>query len=191
MPGGMLDAALQGDQQAMAAIGMFMRDHGQEVVKVENQISELDVDIVIDEGMDTPTVAAEQFDTLAKVIPNAVNLPPPYVKMLIQASSLRDKDKILEEIEKLSQGPQVPPEIEQKMQEMQQALQQLEQENQALKADAEGKAADRQIKGVEVEIKQGDQEIKKGELRVKAFEAQTNRIEALKPEPQPQQQAAA
>ena len=204
LPAGMLDAALQGDQRAAAAVGLFIRDHGQQVVKVNNPVTELDVDIVIDEGMDTPTVVAEQFTELVKIVPSLIQMPPEWGKVLITASSLRDKDKLLEIFEKMQSQPQIPPEVQQKMQEMEQALQQMSQENQQLKADQAGRQADAQAKMAEVQIKGGELELKKGEqaikaeevaikrdeLKIKAYEAHTDRLQALKPEPEPQQQAA-
>jgi hypothetical protein len=39
----------------------------QQVVQIENNVAELDVDILVDEGIDTPTVAAEQFDQMLKM----------------------------------------------------------------------------------------------------------------------------
>lgn len=71
----------------------------QQVVKVENAVAELDVDIIVDEGLDTPTVAAEQFDQMLKLAGNGLQIP---ADVLIEASSLRNKDKLLE---MMKQGP--------------------------------------------------------------------------------------
>lgn len=100
-------------------LAMFAQSpQGQQVVSVENSVTELDVDITIDEGMDTPTIAAEQFDTIAKMIPSA----PPGIQQLLweamfRSSALRDKDQILE---KMEQGPSPQ---EQQMQQQSQQLQ--------------------------------------------------------------------
>lgn len=96
---------LQGDPQAELKLGMLARDpRANMVMQVKNQVAELDVDIIIDEGMDTPTVQAEQFDTLVKMLPTLgpVGQSPQVIEMLIQASQLRDKDQL---IELLRQGP--------------------------------------------------------------------------------------
>lgn len=75
---------------------------GQQVVGVENAVSEIDVDIIIDEGIDTPTVQAEQFDTITKMMPALAPVmgdPARAMKIMefiTSASSLRDKDKLLE-----------------------------------------------------------------------------------------------
>lgn len=95
---------LQESPEAQQRLALFMQSpQAQQVVEVRNVPAEVDVDIILDEGMDTPTVQAEQFDMLAKIMPGIVNLPPAYAKMLIMASALRDKDKILEELEALNQ----------------------------------------------------------------------------------------
>lgn len=98
-----LQAAMQGDQQAQAAVGMFVQQNGEQVVEVRNAVNELDVDIVVDEGMDTPSVQAEQFEIVAKLLPGIVSLPPAYAKILIQASQFRGKDQMIEALDEMMQ----------------------------------------------------------------------------------------
>jgi hypothetical protein len=85
---------------------LAMMPAAQQVVGIENNVAELDVDIIVDEGIDTPTVAAEQFDTIAKMLPGA---PPqiagPLWEMLISSSALKGKDK-LEEAMKQPPAPE-------------------------------------------------------------------------------------
>lgn len=104
---GLMQAYMQGDQRAQMVLGQFVQQNGQQVVETRNAVNELDVDIVIDEGMDTPSVQAEQFDTLIKILPGIFpqGAPPEAMEMLVQASSLRDKDKLLEIVEKMKQQP--------------------------------------------------------------------------------------
>lgn len=75
-----------------------------------NPVSEIDIDIELDEVQDTVTAQFEQFDQLTKMIPAA---PQPYIpimfKMMIEASTLRNKDKILKIAEQLEQPPQPDP----------------------------------------------------------------------------------
>lgn len=78
-------------QQQLQMLAMDPR--AQQVVGYENAVTELDVDIVVDEGMDTPTVAAEQFDQMLKMAGAGLPIPP---DVLIEASSLRNKEKLLE-----------------------------------------------------------------------------------------------
>ena len=95
---------------------------GQQIVDVENDVSRLDVDIVVDEGMDTPGVQAEQFDAMLKLMGTGAMAFPPEV--LIEASSLRDKDKLLKMLEE-QKGQQGDPQAA--MQAQMQAEMQMEQ----------------------------------------------------------------
>lgn len=123
-------AAQAGDPQAAQMLQQLQAlsadPRAAQVVGMENSVTELDVDILVDEGVDTPTAAAEQFDTLAKMIPGmgALGQAPWVIEMLIQASSLRNKDAILEKMkEAQAQGPS--PE-QQQMQQLQMAGAQAE-----------------------------------------------------------------
>lgn len=71
------------------------------IVGVDNEISGLNVDIVIEEGPDLATIQFEQFQVLAELAQSGLPIPP---KAIIQASSLRNKDALLDEIEKAQQA---------------------------------------------------------------------------------------
>jgi hypothetical protein len=75
---------------------------GQQVSEIENDVSRMDVDIVVDEGLDTPGVQAEQFDAMMKLASTGMMAFPP--KVLIEASSLRDKDKLIKMLDEATQG---------------------------------------------------------------------------------------
>lgn len=91
----------QAPPEAVQQLQAFAQDpRSQQVVGQENMVAELDVDIIVDEGIDTPTIAAEQFDQLIKLASTGVVPIPPDV--LIESSSLRNKDKLLE---MMKQGP--------------------------------------------------------------------------------------
>ena len=64
-----------------------------QVVRTENSISDLDIDITIEEGNDLPTMASENFQTLVQLAGMQPGLIPGDV--LIAASSLRNKDDLL------------------------------------------------------------------------------------------------
>jgi len=66
----------------------------QQVLGIENDITDLDVDITIQEGIDIPSLQAEQFQTLVQLAGMQPGLIPPDV--LIAASGLKDKDMLLE-----------------------------------------------------------------------------------------------
>lgn len=140
---------------------------GREVVSVENQVSELDVDIIIEEGPDSVTIQSEQFEALVelkKADPAAIP-----TEMVIEASSLRNKDKI---IEHLQQGG-IPPQVQQQMQEMQKQAQELAQKLQ------------------EAEAKLQDKSLDFAKLEIERYKAETDRIQALRPLPEPMAREAA
>ena len=65
----------------------------QQVLRIENDITDLDVDITVAEGQDVPALQAETFQTLVQLASMQPGLIPPEV--LIAASSLRDKEDLL------------------------------------------------------------------------------------------------
>lgn len=96
---------------------LAMDPRSQMVVSVENNVTELDVDILVDEGVDTPTIQAEQFEVVAKMLPGAPpNIQPILWEALFANSAFREKDKVLEVL-------RAPPDPQ--MMQMQQAQQQL------------------------------------------------------------------
>lgn len=118
-----------------------------EMARPANVLAELDVDIEIDEVVNAPTLQLEQFDQLAKLAPSA---PPEYIptmfEMLVEASQLRNKDKLREVIQsRKQQGPDP----------MQQAMQQL------------------QIAGAEVEVEKTQSETAKNMAQAEATQANT------------------
>ena len=68
----------------------------QEIVEVKNDIALLDVDITIETTLDTPNIQQEQFELMANIAQGRSEIP---FASLLRLSSLRDKDKIIEEIE--------------------------------------------------------------------------------------------
>lgn len=59
----------------------------------ENAIAEMDVDIVINDAPDYATLRQEEFEQLAQMAQQGIPIPP---EMLIEASSIRNKQKVLE-----------------------------------------------------------------------------------------------
>jgi hypothetical protein len=76
----------------------------QQVVGIENDITDLDVDITINEGIDIPSLQAEQFQTLVQLAGLQPGLIPGDV--LIAASGLKDKDMLLERMKEHQQQQQ-------------------------------------------------------------------------------------
>lgn len=92
-------------QQAMEFAMQLQADPA--MAQPANVIAELDVDIQIDEVANAPTLQFEQFDQLTKLAPmTPPQFMPTMFEMLVEASSLRNKDKLREILEQAkSQGP--------------------------------------------------------------------------------------
>jgi len=67
----------------------------EQVIRTENNPSEMYMDITVEEIPDTANIAMEQFDALIKLAPAVVFPPTVYIK----ASGLRNKRELLEEIQ--------------------------------------------------------------------------------------------
>jgi hypothetical protein len=175
-----LQAALQGDPQAQQALGLFVQQNGERVVETRNAVNELDIDIVIDEGMDTPTVQAEQFDALVKMLPGLgpIGQSPQVLKLLIEASQLRNKDKLLEMLE---QGPS-PEQVQQEQRQRQimeaGAIAGVEK----TKSEAARNMAQAQAAG-SAAIDPAEHMLRAAEIETDRFNAVTDRIQAMTPEP--------
>jgi hypothetical protein len=72
-----------------------------QVVRIENDITDLDVDITIQEGQDVPALQAEDFQSLVQLASLQPGLIPGDV--LVAASSLRNKDEILQRMQQHQQ----------------------------------------------------------------------------------------
>ena len=135
------------------------------IVRTENNVSDLEVDITIESGPDVPTLAAEEFQMLSQMIPPMLPAMPPPVQMklfamMVTASNLRNKDKltdILDEVEQMaSQPPPPPPPPPPGVLELQQAN---VRKTNAQAAAQEAAAADRQAAAVQKVAQVHDQHV--------------------------------
>lgn len=108
------------DEEKAEILEMIAADPQYQQPVVLNNVAEIDVDITIDESPDVLTLQQEQFGTLAELAKSGLPIPP---KALIEASSLRNKRKILDAMS----GANDP--MQQQMAQMQQQLAQLELSN--------------------------------------------------------------
>jgi len=76
----------------------------QQVIRIEGDITDLDVDITVAEGQDVPTLQAETFQSLIQLASMQPGLIPGDV--LIAASSLRNKDDLLKRMQEHQQQQQ-------------------------------------------------------------------------------------
>jgi hypothetical protein len=126
-------AAMPQQQRAMAMQQMQLVPGDprlQQVIRIENDITDLDVDITVAEGQDVPTMQAENFQTLVQLASMQPNLIPGEV--LIAASSLRNKDDLLQMMKQ---------HMQQQGQQQQQVAQVAQQHAQAQVGDLQAKAA--------------------------------------------------
>lgn len=80
--------------------GMIVIDPATGAQRFDNQIAQLDVDIILDEGPDTMTVQQEDFNILSSIMPflreSGQNIP---AKIIFQASPIRNKEEIIQALE--------------------------------------------------------------------------------------------
>jgi hypothetical protein len=134
----------------------------QTVVGTKNNVAQLDVDIVLDEVPASASLQSETFDQLVQLAPHAGQMPPPLFEALIEASPLRNKDKILEKLRGEGEG-KLPPQVQQQMAQMQEAGQALEQQVQ----DLQQKLSQAQQKAMQAESMGPAAEMAKRELELK------------------------
>jgi hypothetical protein len=100
--------------QAMQAMQIVPGDPRlNQVIRIDNKITDLDVDITIEEGIDVPSIQAEQFQVLIQLAGTQPGLIPP--EILIAASNLRNKDQILQQLKEHQQAQAQQQQTMQKM----------------------------------------------------------------------------
>jgi hypothetical protein len=140
-------------------LGLMAQIDPNMVTRIENPVSELDVDIIVEDGPDTVTVQAEQFAQLVelkKADPMAIP-----TEMVIEASNLRNKDRILEHLK----GGGIPPQVQLRQQAANNPADQIK-----AQADLLGAQTD-----------QFNAETDRFNAETERLNAQTNRIEAVTP----------
>lgn len=131
-------AKIEPDQQAnvMRQMALVPNDPRlQQVMRVENQIDDLDVDITVEEGPDTPSLEIDQWQSFTQLPPQILQQFP--IELFIKMNpGLRDKDQFLALIEAHKKEQAAA-------QQAQQAAQQAMQQAQVAKvqADAQDRAA--------------------------------------------------
>lgn len=118
--------------EAQLASDPYLAQHVQQVARIENVPSEMFMDITIGEVRDVANIQEEQFATLASMAP-AVTFPP---EIYIEASSLRNKEKILEIIKNQQNPPPDPVVVEMEKIKFEQLIEKTQAEIEKLKAEA-------------------------------------------------------
>lgn len=94
--GGAMPQLMQGGKPA------FQMPDGSMVLGYENAVAEMDVDITLETTPDTANVQQEQFMALVELAKSGVQIPP---QILLKASSLPDKRKLLDEMKAMTEQP--------------------------------------------------------------------------------------
>jgi hypothetical protein len=122
-------------------------EQGLPVQGKENDVSQTNVDIVVEEGPDVATLQIEQFEALAGLAKAGVPIPP---DVLISASTLRNKEQILERMQQSGQAPPDP-----KMLDVQRKAQKDQADNAISTAEVQIKAREQAMKERELAMEQG------------------------------------
>ncbi len=142
----------------------------QQVVGTKNNVSEMDVDIILEDVPDTVNIQAEQFELLTQMYQaNPQGVP---FKAVISASNLRNKTAILDELKQAAEGQQ----------------KQAEEAKQVQMADAQAKTEKTQsetaLNASKIQSAQLDDMLKRMEAVVVAMDGH---IKAANPFPQKQE----
>lgn len=100
-------------EQKAAMVQQIAMDPNARMPVIKNNVAELDVDIVIDESPDTVTLQAEQFEQLVQLAQAGVQFPP---DVFVEASALRNKDRLLDKMRGAVDDPQAQQAMQQKAQ---------------------------------------------------------------------------
>lgn len=170
------EAATQGSEQAQSILQQMMASQDprlNQVVETRNNVTEIDVDIIIDEAPDTVTVQQEQFETITEL---AKIYGPEHVpfETILKLSSLRNKDQVMDEI---SGDPQMA-EMQQQMAKMRQQMEMM-----AGQLELDKTAADIEKTRAETEETRADTQRNQVEMRQKQLE---NELMAMVPDLRPQ-----
>ena len=84
------------DEQAAQFFGVNQVVMGPMGPQVQNAVAEMDVDIIVTQSPDYASLRAEQFEKLSQLAQAGFPIPP---KVIIMASDLPEKDKLLAEME--------------------------------------------------------------------------------------------
>lgn len=97
---------VQPQQLKAMALEMVLQQPMAQEVMTENDISQLDVDILIDETPDTTIMAEDQLNALARLAENGLGQFIPPEVIIESMPHLRDKRRIMEKVEQASQPDQ-------------------------------------------------------------------------------------
>jgi len=155
---------ITGEEKAAEFVGInqpVMNPYGFQV-GTDNAIAEMDVDIIIDAMPDMATLQQEEWEQLVQLAQSGVPIPP---DVLVEASHLRDKQKLIEKLKGSEE------------QQAQQAQQAALQQRAGAAAIAE-KEASAQFKAASAQEKLAAIPERQASAEVKTTDAMKNRVDA-------------
>ncbi len=87
------------DEEIQGYLQQVPPEQLQQVVRIDNNPAEMDMDVMLEEVPDVANVQQEQFEQLSQLLSTGFQPGDARLKLLIMASSLRDKKKLLDMIE--------------------------------------------------------------------------------------------
>lgn len=144
--------AQQGDERAAFALNSLMQTQDprlNEVARIENNVTELDMDILLETGPDSVTIQQEQFEALTQL---AQVYGPQFVPFdaIVEASSLRNKQELLDKLKGDPEQQQAAAQAAQQAAQLEQAMKSAELEKTLAEAEKAGAEADQ--KNLETEL---------------------------------------
>lgn len=101
------------DEQSAQFLGINQVVMGPMGPQLQNAVAEMDVDIIVTQSPDYASLRAEQFEKLSQLAERGFPIPP---KVIIMASDLPEKDKLLAAMEPPPEQAQQQAQIQQQMQ---------------------------------------------------------------------------
>ena len=157
IPANVMQAAKAEDPEAIAIFQQMTQAYGEMTVMIRNRIAEMDVDIILDTVQDTATLAQEVWAELVQLVGQAGGLEAVYspaFELMIEASPLADKTRVIELIKKgrdEQQNNQVQT-LTQQVQQLQEQLQAKQQTTEAqVGADVQHKQAQAALAGAKAQ----------------------------------------
>jgi len=140
-----------------------------------NVVSEMEVDIIIDEAPEIATVQQEDFQTLASLAGDAhVPIPPQAIVAASGLSSARKKEVLDAMSGKLPDGTEIPPQVQQMLQQKEQQITQITQAQQQKTQEQQQMEQQLQQQASEVKLQMANLKAQQDTLQAKqnAFEIQ-------------------
>lgn len=140
---------------------------------IENQVSEIDVDIIIEDAPDITNIQGEQFDQIVQLAQasQGTDKPIPF-DVILEASSLRNKDKLLKKMRGEDEDGQAQlGQLQQQLQEAAQRIQEMEgllEQSDSIKSENENLKLQLTNKSEEIDVKQFEAETKRMQVQLDA-----------------------